>query len=341
VVNERAGDESLGPCRIVASIDGNHNGDPDLARRLIDAAREAGADGVKFQKRTVALSAVRQVLEHPSDRFRTLGSTYGKALERIDFPVEVLARLCEHAQGMGLLMAPQDVEACVQLSGLSFSAWQVDSPFAVHLPLLETLERSGRPVVVSIGGCTEREVGEVVRCFARRPLTLVHTLHTRPFAGGIVDVASLVALRRFGCSIGYADHCLDLSLSLAAVALGATLIEKPLTLDRAFPGPEHAGSLRPHELGELVSQVRRLEAVLGAGLFRDPSPEEMDNLEWGRVSIVAACPIPRGTRIRREMLTLKAPFRGLSPEFLGVLEGRRALYDIGEDEFLTFGMVEL
>lgn len=328
------------PCRIIAAVDGNHNGDPDLARRLIDAARDAGANGVKFQKRTVSHSAVRQVLDRSAAPYSSLGPTYRKALERMDLPVEVLTRLCEHAKGLEVLLAPYDLEAYRQLKGLPFTAWKVDSPLATHLPLLHALGESGQPVVVSIAGCTQREVEEVLKLLTGQ-VTFVHTLYMPSLTAGILDVAHLVALRRLGRPVGYADNSLDVSLSLVAVALGVTMVEKPFTIDRTMVGPDHATGLIPKEFGDLVRKVRELEAILESETLRDPSPVEMDEVEWGRVSIVAACPIPRGARITREMLTLKPPFRGLSPGFLAFLEGRRALYDIPEDDFLTFGMVEL
>ena len=335
-----ASSRSLRPCQVIAAVNANHNGDPELARRLVEAAREAGADGIKFQKRTVTLSAVRQILDRPTARHSSLGSTYRKALERLDMPVEALARLCEDAKGLLVLVAPYDVEAYQQLEGVPFTAWKVDPPLAVHLPLLGALGASGRPVAAGVAGCTQREVEEMIGLLAG-DVTLIHTLFLHPFTGGIVEVAHLVALRRFGRPVGYADNSLDLSPSLMAVAFGATMVEKPLTLDRAMAGPDHATSLVPQEFGELVRKIRALEAVIGSRRFRDPSPDEMDDIEWSRVSVVAARPIPRGARITREMLTLKPPARGLAPRFLTFLEGRRALYDVPEDEFLTFGMVEL
>jgi len=333
---------SVHRCRVIVALDDNHNGDPDVARRLIDAAREAGADGVKFRRSTVAMSAVRQILDRPSPHHNSLGPTYRKALERVDLPVEVLARLSEYAEGLEVFLAPYDLGACRGLNGIPFAAWKVDSPLATHLPLLEVLGSSGRAVVAAVGGCTRREIEEMLNLLApAREVTLVHALQMNPFTAGILDVAYLVALRRFGRPVGYADNSSDISLSLTAVLLGATIVEKPLTLDRATPGLGHATSLAPHELEELVRKVRALEEILVSETLRSPLPAEMDELEWSRVSIVASRSIPRGTVITRDMLTLKAPFGGLSPGFLQFLEGRRALYDIREDEFLTFGMVEL
>lgn len=327
-------------CRIIAALNSNHNGDVDLALRLIDAAAAAGANGVKLEKRTVALAAVRQILDRPATAYSTLGPTYRKALERIDAPVEVLGRLAEHARGLATFIAPYDLEAFQQLRGVPFAGWVIEPPLVTHLPLLDALGRSGRPLIAKVAGSTPREVQAVLE---RLPgeVTLVNTLSMESVTGGVLEVAHLTSLRRFGRPVGHADNSREPSWSLMAVALGATLIEKPLTLDRTMAGPDHATSLTPKEFGELVRSVRALEGIIRSEKLRDPSPAEMDGLDWGRVSIVAARPIPRGTRLSRDMLALKPPFRGLSPAFMTFLEGRRVLYDIAEDDFVTFAMVEL
>jgi N-acetylneuraminate synthase/N,N'-diacetyllegionaminate synthase len=192
-----------------------------------------------------------------------------------------------------------------------------------------------------VAGCSAREIAGLVDIVGAR-LTLLHEVAApAPGASGVLDVAPLASLARFGRTVGYADGSLDQSPALMAVALGATVIEKRLTLDRTAAGPDHKHSLLPGELAELVARVRELEARLGAGRLPETAPDVLDELEWRRVSIVAACPIARGTTITGDMLALKAPARGLSPRFLGAVVGRPALYDIAEDEFITFGMVAL
>jgi sialic acid synthase SpsE len=328
-------------CRIVVAIDSNHNGDPDVAGRLIEAARAAGADGIKLEKRTVAQAAVRQVLDRPAAAYATLGATYRKALERVDLPVEVIARLCGGAGPMETWIAPHDEEACRALTSVPFTAWKLEAAVAVHLPVVEALGRCTRPVIAAVAGCTEREVRTLVETVGGR-LTLLHVIAApSEGAGGVLEVAALASLAHFGHPVGYADASLDHAPALMAVALGAAVIEKRLTLDRTAAGPHHRVSLLPGELAELVARVRELETRLGAPRVSEPSPDALDDLEWHRVSIVAAQPITRGTTISRDMLALKPPSRGLSARFLGAVVGRRALYDIAEDEFVTFGMVDL
>jgi len=324
--------------RVIAALNLNHNGDPDAARRLIDAARVAGADGVKLQKRTVGLAGVRGVLERPMVRWAGLGPSYRKALERVDLPAELIAALRDHARDLEFHLAPFDLEAFHQLRGIATLTWKVESALTAHHPLLEALAGHGAPVVASVAGCTHAEVDDVLERLGGG-VTLMHSLCMTPFVGTVLDVLRLQALLTFGRPVGYADTSLDPSLALTAAALGATVIEKTLTLDRSQPGPDHAQSLLPAELASLVARVRELDA--SAGTLRAPGLEEMDDIDADRPSIVAACPIPRGAALTKEMLALKPPARGLSARFLSTVLGRRALYDIAEDDFITFGMVEL
>jgi len=316
----------------------NHNGDADVARRLIDAAREAGADGVKLQKRTVGLAAVRQVLDRPAVRYAGLGPTYRKALERVDLPVEVIADLCEHAAGLDVLVAPGDLEAWRQLAPLAFTAVKLDPALASHVPLLEAVGQSGRSVVAGVVGGTQAEIGDLTR-LVTSDLVLMHTPPRR--APTVSDAAHLVALRRRGFRVGHADRSLTADSSLTAVALGAVMLEKSLTLDRAQGGPDHAVSLLPGELAALIRGVRTVEAVAMGERSVDTTPDELDELEWSQPSIVAACTIPRGAEITADLVALKPPAWGLSPRMLPSIVGRRALYDIAEDDFITFGLVEL
>jgi sialic acid synthase SpsE len=324
--------------KVIAAINLNHNGDADTARRLIDAARAAGADGVKLQKRTVGCAAVRGVLERPAVRWAGLGPSYRKALERVDLPAEVIASLRDAAGDLDFHLAPFDLEAFGQLQGIPAVTWKIESPLVVHDPLLEAVAAQIAPTVASVAGCTEAEIAAIlVRLDG--DATLMHSLCMSPFTGTVLDVLRLHALEVFRRPLGYADTSLDPALALTAAALGATIIEKPLTLDRSLPGPDHAQSLLPSEFAGLVARVRELDA--NAGTLRVPLLDEMDEIESDRPSIVAARAIPRGAKLTKEMLTLKPPAHGLSPRFLGFLLGRRVLYDIAEDDFLTFGMVEL
>ena len=328
--------------QILASLEGNHRGEPELLRRLIETARTAGADGVVLQKRTASQAAVRQVLDRPVASYRSLGTAYRKALEKLELPLEQWTRLCAdlQSQGFRLVVAPYDLPALRQVQGLPVAGWKVSAPLATHLPLLEAMGALRQPIAASVSGCTEREVKDLL---GRLPpeTTLVHDLTMCDSSIDFQDVGYLAALKPFGRTLGYADRSPEAALSLLAVTLGATLIEKPLLLERSSNGADHAAGLSPQEFSAFVREIRAFESILDSRTFRNPDPHEMDRLDWERVSIVAARSIPKGTLLTREMLAFKPPFRSLSPALAPFLEGRKVLYDIPEDTFLTLGMVEL
>jgi sialic acid synthase SpsE len=327
-------------CRVIAVIDSNHNGDVDCARRLIDAARDAGATGVKLQKCTVSLAAVRQVLTGPPLGYGGLGATHQQALEAVDLSAEQLEVLCSYATGLEVVMAPSDLDAFRCVDPLPFTTWQLDAPLVTHVELLAAFANPNRPVIVEAGGCTRRELDDALARLGQISV-LLHRVGVPRFTAGVADVAHLAGLRCFGYDIGYADTAIDEGTSaLVAVCLGAVVVEKPLTLDRSLPGPAHANSLLPQELQRLVASIRQLESTLDSTKMRTPSPAEMDDLEWKQPSIVAARPIPRGTTLTREMLALKPPFRGLSPSQIEFLIGRCAAYDLEQDDHVTFAALE-
>ncbi len=329
-------------CTVIAAIDMNHNGDLDLAKRLIDSACQAKADAVKFQKRTVGMSGVKQFLDRPFNKYPSLGSFYREIKERLELSAEALSRLYEHSgSAIGFVVAPYDLMAYREIQEIPWKAIKIDSSCAINLPLLAEVAGKGGKVIASTGGCSPAEITDLVATLGKCELTLMHSLAMHPFLGTISDVHHMEWLKRFGCPVGYSDNEPGFNLSLVALALGARIIEKPLTLDRSMEGPHHTSSLTPPELERLVKSIQTIEQELQDGTPRRLYPVEMDELESERPSIVAACPITKGTKISHDMLTLKPPGRGLSPKFVPFLVGRQVLYDVDEDELLTFGVVDL
>lgn len=299
-------------CRVIAVLESGYHEEIDALSRLLQDVIATGADGVELVARGGPES------EGTRDRMR---------------------QFIERAGSVQRVVAPHHVSVVEQLSPLPFEAWKIDPPLLTHLPLLESVAADGRPIFLGVGGCTLRELEEAL---CRLPADVV-ILHTLGMAGGLADVADvayLSALRRYGRTVGYADRSTDTGPALIAVALGAAVVEKPLTFERLVRTPGHRSSLLPHEFLAFVRHVRRIEQVLAGDGARDPLPDELDAIERERVSIVAARRISRGTPIQRDMLTLRAPGVGLPPRFLGFLEGRRASYDIPEGAFLTFGLID-
>ena len=327
-------------CYLIAAIDGNHNGDFDQARRLIDAARQAGADAVKFQKRTVEWAAVRQVLDQRCPRYGSLGPTYREALRKLEFTPEQLLALSGHAgPALGFIVAPYDVPALEALRGLPFSAVQIDAPNVVHVPLLEALRQIDLPIYACTGGCSAKEVRTLVRILQDKPLTLLFSSHAVQPDAMLVDLRTITLLRHFGRPVGYSGHAPDVRMGCVARVLGAEDIEKRLTLSRALEGPHHASSLTPVEFAELVEAIRAIDRELEDPVPRCRHLAEIDLLQEERPSLVASRPIPKGTVITREMLALKPPMRGLGPHLIDYVVGKKALYDLDCDDFITFGVI--
>lgn len=327
-------------CRVIAAIDVNHNGELALAKRLVDAAINAGAHAVKFQKRNIEMAGVRQLLNRPLIKFPSLGGTYREVKERLELPIEAVARLYEHAgSAIDFVMAPYDIYALGELEALPKNvSLKIDPPCAVNIPLLEAIADRGGEVAAAVGACTTKEIVELVNILGECRLTLVQS--TCSLNINMAEIICMKWLRRFGRPVGYSDDGPALDMALAAVAGGAEIIEKRLTLDRKMAGPNHGKSLVPDELEQLVKLIRALEYESLDAMPRRPNSEELDEMEDERPSIVTACPIPKGTKLSRHMLTVKPPYKGLSPRLIPFLIGKRVLYDMDEDEYLTFGVVE-
>jgi sialic acid synthase SpsE len=322
---------------VIASLDQRVLVDAEHARQAIRDARASGADAVKLVRRTGGA---------PAAEVGRLGAPEGALRATVQDPqlsTEAFVRLVEEAGETSILVAPYDVDAARGVMQAPFGAWKVDPPLLTHLPLFEELVRDGRPIAVGVAGCTRAELDEAV---ARLPpdAVLVHTLPAQN-GHGVLDVAHVVALQRYGRPVGYSDCGADISAALMAVALGVTLVEKPFDADARAPSDRFEQTngdrgLTAVAFRGLVDQVRRLEGVLTGDGARDPLPEELDAIDQDRVSIVASRSIPRGTTINRDMLAFRAPGSGLSPRFVSVIEGQRTLYDIPEGAFLTFGVIE-
>lgn len=324
---------------IIAAIDDNHNGDPELAKRLIDIAADIGCNAVKFISRTVDLSAPRAVLDRPFRHYPSLGETLREVRERLTLSAAAQAALVRHAVGrIDYMIAPRDVPSAGEAQRLRPQALQVDESCVTHTWLLEEVSRVELPVYAAVGSATDREVSSLLGVLAQK-VTLLHTIDGPPGSATLTHLRGLEWLRTFGRPVGHSDSEASAALAVAAAVLGATVVEKRLTLDRTMDGPDHARSLMPAEFREMVLQIRDLvsspvERIRGQILsWHTAAVDE-------RPSIVTRVPIPKGTVISSDMLQLKPPQRGLSPRMIPWVTGRRAAYDIDEDEFVTFGLLE-
>lgn len=329
-------------CTLVAEIGVNHNGDGERARKLIEVALDCGCDAVNFHKRSPEASSGREALWRASAAFPELGESAREIARRLDLDAETFRRLREMARGrIAFWGTPFDLRSLEFLDPLEADGIYVPSGCNTDAPLLEALAARKRPVFVSTGACDAEEVCELVRHFEGCEITLLHGVARFPTPVEESQLQMLYWLRRFNRPIGYDDHEDGCLTAPVAAALGARVLQKRLTLDRRLPGADHAASAEPDLLRRWAEAVRRIERALSGPIEKRVLPQELDSFDDERRSVVAAADIPQGAVITREMLTTKAPLRGLTPRLLPRLVGRRALYDIRKDDPITFGLVEV
>lgn len=348
VNNSRVGGYTIGPnqpCFIIAEAGVNHNGDVELAKRLVDVAAEAGADAVKFQTfcadRLVSITAPKAEYQLQTTDTAESQLDMLRRLELSPTTHRELDTYCEEC-GVLFLSTPFDEGGVDLLDELGVPAFKIGSGEVTNWPFLEYVARKGKPIILSTGMSYLSEVDEAVRVIRGagcNQLTLLHCISNYPAAPADANLRAMQTMAAaFDVSVGYSDHTPGVEIALAAVALGACVIEKHLTLDRNLPGPDHRASLEPRELRALVAGVRAVEQALGSGVKR-PVPAEMGNREVGRRSLVATQAIAAGTVITREMLIAKRPATGVQPIHIDLVVGRTAMASIPAGQVITFDLL--
>jgi sialic acid synthase SpsE len=313
------------PCYVIAEAGVNHNGDPALAKKLVDIAADAGADAVKFQKRTISDILIAEALMRPYTVPTSLGATYGEHREKLELSTEDWAMLRDHARSRGitLLASAWDMKSVDLLDDLGIPAFKIASADCSNLPLVEYVAKKGKPVLLSTGMSEMSEVEEAVATVRRHndQLVLFQCTSTYPADNDQLNLRVIETYReRFRCVVGYSGHERGLAPTEAAVALGATVVERHFTIDRTMIGPDHAASLEPSGLQRLVRNIRNIEKALGSPEKRILDPEKKVRERLAK-SIVARRDIPAGTRITADMLTVKGPGTGLKPGVMPLLVG--------------------
>jgi N,N'-diacetyllegionaminate synthase len=342
------GERRLGahePVFVVAEAGVNHDGDARVALELVDAAAAAGADAVKFQTFVPAAVAVAGA---PLAGYQRAGATGASEqrdmLERLCLSGGDLRSVAAHCARRGLcfLSTPFDLSSAELLERIGVPAFKVASSELTNLPFLDALARRGLPLILSTGMATLGEVAHAVDLVREigTPLVLLHCVSGYPTPAEQVNLRAIDTLRSaFATPVGFSDHSLGIDASLAAVAREACLVERHLTLDRARRGPDHAISLEPDELRELVAGIRRTETMLGDGR-KALQPAERETRTLARRSIVAARALAAGETLTADALAAKRPGDGLPPARLAELVGTRLARPLAEDEQLTEAHLE-
>ncbi len=335
-----------GACFVIAEAGVNHNGDPEMALRLIDVAAEAGADAVKFQTFRADRLATSGAPKADYQRAATAGNE-GQLdmLRKLELSPDAHRRLQAHcaARGILFLSTPFDEECADLLASLGVPAFKTPSGELTNLAFLAHVARKGRPMLVSTGMATLAEVDEAVRTIRANgnpPVALLHCVSDYPADPASANLRALQTLEAaFGVPAGYSDHTPGLETALAAAALGACIIEKHFTLDRSLPGPDHAASIEPAQLAQLITGIRAVESALGDGR-KAPAPSEAGTAEAARKRLVAARDIAAGERISADAIGLRRAGTGLPLSTRGQVVGRIARVAIRTGAGLTSDMFE-
>ena len=331
---------------IIAEIGCNHNGDPAIARSMVDAAAECGADAVKFQtfKADALISRFAPKAEYQKATTGE-GGTQLEMTRKLELPGKDLLALQEHARSLGLdsFSTAFDLESAEFLADHGQRVWKIPSGEVTNLPLLRyvgALDTPDKRVILSTGMSTIDEVGACLDVLSTggtlsSAITLLHCNTEYPTPDGDVNLTAIAALKRAfpGIAVGFSDHSVGWVAAAGAVALGASVVEKHFTLSKLLPGPDHRASATPEELAELCHAVRKMESMLGCG-EKVVTESEAKNKIVARKSIVAAQAIEAGEKFTEENIACKRPGNGISPMLWDELLGKRAERAFEPDELI-------
>lgn len=327
---------------IIAEAGVNHNGSLDLAKELVLAAKRAGADYVKFQT-SVPEKLISKVAKMAEYQKTNIGKEESQLemLRKLVLKLEdfsVLKEYCDQ-QGIKFMSTPFDLTSIDVLEPLGMDYWKIPSGEITNLPYLRKIAKLHQPVILSTGMSCLGEIEDALRVLTeeginKEQISLLHcnTEYPTPFED--VNLKAMLTLKEcFDVRVGYSDHTKGIEVPIAAVAMGAEIIEKHFTLDKTLPGPDHVASLEPQELKAMVDSIRNIEKATGSGI-KQVSSSEKKNIAIARKSIIAARDIKAGETFTEENLTVKRPGNGINPMRWDEVIGQVAKRDFVEDELI-------
>ncbi len=332
---------------IIAEAGVNHNGSLDLAMRMVDFACKSGADAVKFQtfKAEKLVTSFAERAQYQQKNMPHRVESQLEMLKKLELGFDDFRKLKEYSdrRRITFLSSPFDLESVDFLDELNLDCFKIPSGEITNLPLLRRIGEKRKKVIMSTGMSTLEEVKKAIQILESSgagEITLLHCTSNYPTPPEEVNLKAMLTLKQaFGPPVGYSDHTIGYAVPIAAVAMGAEVIEKHFTLNRKMEGPDHKCSLEPDELNSMVGFIRLAEKSLGDG-FKAPVPDEIKIAAAARRSIVSSRNIPAGARITEDCLTVKRPGTGISPMLWDSIIGCKAVVDIPAETALTREMLE-
>lgn len=330
----------------IAEAGVNHNGVLSDAIKLCEVARDSGADAIKFQTfkaKKLATSGATKAIYQKSNA-PEFGTTQQEMLQMLELSEDEFRTIKRHCSDIGIefISTPFDEESAQFLFDLGVDRFKVSSGDLTYLDFLTRLAGYNIPIIISTGMANLSEVEDAVTAIrdgGNPSLSILHCVSNYPARANQANLRAMQTLEQaFGLIVGWSDHTEGYAITLAAVAAGARIVEKHFTLDRSMPGPDHASSLEPSELRDLIANVRAVEVALGDGQKR-PTDDERDTALVARRSLVAAADIPAGGVFDEANIAARRPGSGLAPKCAGIVLGRRAACDIAEGELLSWDMI--
>jgi len=364
----KIGDRFIGngePCFIIAEAGVNHNGNVELAKKLVEVARDAGADAVKFQT-----WITEEVLTKDVEKARYQKELTGNGESQFDMVKKLelsfddykgIAEFCKR-EGIIFLSTPNDKHSVDFLNKLGVPAFKIGSDDLTNIPFLQYVAKKGKPIIISTGMATLDEVREAYESIKNinEKIIFLHCTSNYPAVLETVNLRAIDTLRReFGTPVGYSDHTMGIDVPIVAVALGACIVEKHFTINRNLLGPDHKASIEPNELKEMVRAIKNTEkrllegdspkdilskfkyvdVMLGTGI-KAPADSEKDVIPFVRKCLVAKANIRKGTVLTDNIIAIKrAGVGGLEPKHLSKIIGKKTKMDINKDEMITWDKV--
>lgn len=330
---------------IIAEAGVNHNGNIEMAKQLIEVASKAGVDFIKFQtfKASSLVTKSAKIAEYQKQNMKVHNDTQYNMLQKLELNETKHKELIRHCDKYNIkfLSTAFDQSSIDLLNKLNIPFFKIPSGELTNKPYLQYIAQKRKPVILSTGMANVEEIKAAVDVLVNQGLdknmiTLLHcnTEYPTPFED--VNLKAMLTLKnKFDINVGYSDHTIGIEIPIAAVALGATVIEKHFTLDRNLPGPDHKASLEPDELISMVKAIRNIEKAISGSGEKIPSSSEQKNIPIARKSIVAACYIKKGETFSPQNLTAKRPGNGISPMYWDDIIGKIANKDFNEDELIS------